>query len=83
MAFAADSEVPDYVPIQNRQIWRDAWNVTYQQAIDEEFDDAEAEVRAYLAAWDAAVPKPEPETKEAAAVLETLKLLKYFDNSSR
>ena len=78
MAFAADSEVPDYAPIQNRQIWRDAWNAAYQQAIDEEFDDAEAEVRAYLAAWDAAVPKPEPETKEAA-VLETLKLLKYFD----
>jgi len=76
--FETDSEVPDYVPIQNRQLWRDAWNAAYQQAKDDELSDAEAEVRAYLAAWDAAVPQPEPEAKEAA-VPETLKLLKYLD----
>jgi hypothetical protein len=54
--FSDTDPVPDYVPVQGQPLWRDAWNATYQAAIEEGFDEMEAEVRAYLAALAAATP---------------------------
>ncbi len=71
----ADCETPDYIPIQARQIWRDAWNQAYQTAIDDGEDDTGAEVRAYLAAQDAAFAAVEP-VKEGT--VDEKQLLKIF-----